>query len=157
MADRKRTNGKYHQWITNEGLIKLEGWAKSGLVDHQISKNIGIDPATLYTWKKRFPEIEEALRRGKEVVDFEVENALLRRALGYEYEEVKQIVEVAGEKNTGRERKRVEKTIKKVIPDTTACIFWLKNRKPEEWRDRPAEVKVDTDSLELLIKGLVDG
>lgn len=130
---RKGRRGKYHEWITKEGLLRLQGWARDGLVDTQIAENIGIAAGTLYDWKNRFPEIDEALKRGKEVVDRQVENALLKRALGYEYEEVKQIIE---KDDMGRDRKKVEKTLKQIAPDTTAQIFWLKNRKPKEWRDR---------------------
>ena len=125
--------GKYHEWITEEGLLKIEGWARDGLVDKQIAHNIGVTEQTLNNWKKKYPSLFEALKRGKEVIDRQVENALLKRALGYEYEEVKQIVE---KDEKGKDRKRIEKTVKQVIPDTTAQIFWLKNRKPEVWRDR---------------------
>lgn len=130
---RKRGPGKYHDWITEEGLLKIEGWARDGLTDEQISHNIGIHPSTLYEWQKKYPEITEALKKGKEVIDRQVENALLKRALGYEYEEIKQIIE---KDEKGRDRKRVEKITRHVLPDTTAQIFWLKNRKPNEWRDK---------------------
>lgn len=130
---RKRGPGKYHEWITEEGLFKIEGWARDGLTDEQIAHNIGIVPSTLYEWKKKHSKISEALKRGKEVIDRQVENALLKRALGYEYEEVKQIIE---KDEKGKDRKRIEKTVKQVIPDVTAQIFWLKNRKPHEWRDK---------------------
>jgi len=125
--------GKYHDWITEEGLLKIEGWARDGLTDEQISHNIGINPSTLYEWQKKYPKIAEALKKGKEVIDRQVENALLKRALGYEYEEVKQIIE---KDEKGKDRKRIEKTVKHIPPDTTAQIFWLKNRKPDVWRDR---------------------
>ena len=125
--------GKYHEWITEEGLLKIEGWARDGLVDKQIAHNIGVTEQTLNNWKKKYPSLFESLKRGKEVIDRQVENALLKRALGYEYEEVKIIVE---KDEKGNEKKRQEKVIKKVIPDTTAQIFWLKNRKPADWRDR---------------------
>ena len=124
--------GKYEYWLSPEGLLKLESWARDGLIDEQIAENIGINPATLYDWKKKYPEISESLKKGKEVVDIEVENALLKRALGYEYTETKTeeyMVE-------GVPVKRVTKTVKEVIPDTTAQIFWLKNRKPGQWRDK---------------------
>ena len=130
---KKKGPGKYRDWITQEGLLKIEGWARDGLTDEQISHNIGIHPSTLYDWQKKYSEIAEALKKGKEVIDRQVENALLKRALGYEYEEVKQIIE---KDEKGKDRKRIEKTIKQVIPDTTAQIFWLKNRKPDEWRRR---------------------
>ena len=127
--------GKYEQWLTPEGLLKIEGWARDGLTDEQIAENMGIVASTLYEWKKQYSEISEALKSGKEVVDRQVENALLKRALGYEYEEVKEKYENGF---------CVERTItkKEVVPDTTAQIFWLKNRKPQQWRDKQ-EVTVD--------------
>ena len=121
--------GKYEYWITPEGLLKIEGWARDGLTDEQIAENAGINPATLYVWKKKYPEISETLKRGKEVVDRQVENALLKRALGYEYEEVK-------EKFEGNVMTERTVTKKGVVPDVTAQIFWLKNRKREAWADR---------------------
>ena len=143
--------GKYHDWITKEGLLKIEGWARDGLTDKQIAHNIGITEQTLNNWKKRFPSLFEALKKGKEVIDRQVENALLKRALGYEYEEVKQIVE---KDEMGKDRKRVEKIKKVVLPDTTAQIFWLKNRKPAEWRDKQnleVEGNLDISSMDKLI------
>lgn len=128
----KMAKGKYEYWLTPEGLIKLEGWARDGLTDEQIAQNIGINPATLYVWKNNYPEISESLKKGKEVIDYEVENALLKRALGYEYTEIKTKTEegVVTEVTT---------TTKQVVPDVTAQIFWLKNRKPDLWRDKPED------------------
>jgi len=134
-VSKKRGLGKYHDWITEEGLLKIEGWAKDGLIDKEIADKIGINERTLTRWKDRFPELMSALKKGKEVVDRQVENALLKRALGYEYEEVKTIVEKSND-DPEKTKRKIEKTIKKVIPDVTAQIFWLKNRKPAEWRDR---------------------
>lgn len=140
--------GKYADWITEDGLLLLEGWARDGLTDEQIAHNAGIHPDTLYEWQKRFPVISDALKRGKAPVDIQVENALLKRALGYEYEEVTtEITETPYIDRRGRERirkqKHVKKTKKIVLPDTTAQIFWLKNRRPDKWRDKPAEVVND--------------
>lgn len=117
--------GKYEYWLMPEGLLKIEGWARDGLTDEQIAENMGISRSTLNSWKDKYPDISDTLKRGKEVVDRQVENALLKRALGYRYDEVTM--------ENGVETKRVTK---EVMPDTTAQIFWLKNRKPEEWRDR---------------------
>ena len=117
--------GKYQEWITEEGLIKIEGWAKDGLTDEQIAHNIGINVKTLYDWKNKYSNIRNTLKKGKEVVDREVENALLKRAMGYRYDEIT------------KEGGVVTKVVtKEVQPDTTAQIFWLKNRKPREWRDK---------------------
>ena len=122
---------KINEWLENDKLILLEGWARSGLTDEQIAKNIGINRTTLYDWKKKEVNIADALKKGKEVVDFEVENALLKRALGYEYEE-----------ETYENGILTKKVKKQVPPDTTAQIFWLKNRKPNNWKDR---VETDED------------
>ena len=124
--------GKYHRWIEEEGLTLIEGWARSGLTDEQIAHNIGIRRETLYDWINKFPNISHALKKGKEVADFEVENALYKSAIGYEYEEVKTHIEDSG----GGQKKRIEKTKKHVAPNVTAQIFWLKNRKSTEWRDK---------------------
>ena len=121
--------GKYQEWLEPDGLLKLEGYARDGLIDEQIAKNMGIALSTLKLWKNAHPAILAALKRGKEVIDIEVENALYKRAIGYTYEEVKE-----EEMPDGRVRRTV--TIKEVAGDTTAQIFWLKNRKPAEWRDK---------------------
>ena len=127
--------GKYAEWLTDEGLIKIEGWARDGLTDEQIATNIGISRKTLYEWMKKYSNICNTLKRGKEVVDRQVENALLKRALSYEYEETtsERFKDPVTGEETMVETKRVTK---QVAPDTTAQIFWLKNRKPAEWRDK---------------------
>lgn len=124
--------GKYQYWLTDDGRTLLQGWARDGLTDEQIAHNIGITAATLYVWKNKYPEISETLKKGKEVVDIHVENALLKRALGYEYTEER--VEISD-----KDGKKVIRTTKYIPPDTTAQIFWLKNRRPDRWRDRQEE------------------
>lgn len=120
---------KYTEWLTDEGLIKIEGWARDGLVDKQIAQNVGVSERTFTDWKKRFSSISSALKRGKEVVDRQVENALFKSAVGYEYTEVTKELTEAGMEVT-------KKVTKQVAPNPTSAIFWLKNRKPDEWRDR---------------------
>ena len=162
MSEKKASNrgshGKYGAWIAPEGLLKIQGWARDGLSDKQIAHNIGITQTTLYEWQKRFPELSETLKKGKEVVDREVENALLKRAMGYEYTEVTQ--EPVTDKDTGVTEMRVTKRVtKQIVPDVTAQIFWLKNRKPEEFRDkRDVELSgsVDLGSIIEKARGRVD-
>lgn len=122
--------GKYQEWLEPEGLLKIEGWARDGLTEEQIAENMGICRDTLYEWKKQFSDISDTLKKGKEIIDRQVENALLKRALGYEYEEISEKYELG----ILTERKVIKK---QVVPDTTAQIFWLKNRKPSDWRDKP--------------------
>ena len=95
------------------------------------------------TGKTGFSDISEALKKGKEVVDRQVENALLKRALGYTYAEITY--------EDGEETKRV---IKEVVPDTTAQIFWLKNRKPEVWRDKREITTDDNDQVMVFIEAM---
>lgn len=129
------SRGKFVEWLTPEGLIKIEGWARDGLTDEQIAGNIGISRSTLNEWKKKYTDISDTLKRGKEVVDRQVENALLKRALGYQFNEVTQ--EKTWSDELGIYEMSVTKIVtKEVNPDTTAQIFWLKNRKPKEWRDK---------------------
>ena len=127
--------GKYEDWLTEDGLLKVQGWARDGLSNEQIAHNMGVSAKTLCEWQNRFGEFRNAIKKGKEVVDREVENAMLKRALGYEYDEVTQ--EPVTDKDTGITEMRVTKRVtKQIVPDVTAQIFWLKNRKPEEFRDK---------------------
>lgn len=132
--------GKFEEWLTEEGLLKIEAWARNGLTDEQIAHNIGITKSTLYEWKKRFSAFSEALKKGKEVVDIQVENALLKRALGYTFTEVTKERVIDYDPKTGEaigsHMEITKEVTKEVQPDVTAQIFWLKNRKPDVWRDR---------------------
>lgn len=104
---------KIDEWLEPDKLILLEGWARDGLTYEQISNNIGIDTSTLWDWRKKESNISNALKKGREVVDFEVENALLKNALD---------------------------------GNVTAQIFWLKNRKKNEWREK---IEIPTNPQEL--------
>ncbi len=140
--------GKYQEWLEPEGLLKIEGWARDGLTDEQIADNIGISRSTLNSWKDKYSDISDTLKRGKEVVDRQVENALLKRALGYEYTETTR--EYIPELD---EMKTTKKVTKQVAPDTTAQIFWLKNRKPDKWRDklnRDCSSEDETEGVEII-------
>lgn len=133
--------GKYQKWLEKDNLVLLEGWARDGLTDEQIANNIGISRKTLSQWKNKYSDIGNALKKGKEVIDFEVENALLKRALGYEYEETNTIVEMTP---TGEKKQRVEKRKRIMAPDVGAISFWLKNRMPEKYRKMSKEFQNKT-------------
>lgn len=102
---------KIDEWLEKDKLILLEGWARDGLTFEQIANNMGINITTLRDWRKKEPTISTALKKGREVVDYEVENALLKSALE---------------------------------GNTTAQIFWLKNRKAREWREKVEIEKAET-------------
>lgn len=140
---RKKTGriGKYEQWLTDDGLLLLQGWARAGLTDAQIAHNCGITTVTLRQWKGKYASISSALKDGKEVIDLMVENALLKRALGFSYTET---TTETSDKN-GSTVRVVEKY---AVPDTTAQIFWLKNRKRLDWRDNE-RTEIERERLEL--------
>lgn len=120
--------GLYAQWRTPEGLTRLRGWARAGLTLDQIAKRVGVRRQTICEWSAKYPDIADALKRGREVIDLEVEETLLRRALGYDY------VERREERNADGNVEKTVTTVKHVPPDTGALAIWLKNRMGDEWR-----------------------
>lgn len=144
---------KVDYWLTDEGLILITGWARDGLTDEQIAKNIGISRSTLNEWKKKYPDISDTLKKNKGIVDFEVENALLKRALGYSYKEITR--EMVFDKVKEQYEMKVTKEVtKEVLPDTTAQIFWLKNRQVQKWRDKPEENSNSEEDKVVIINDL---
>jgi transposase-like protein len=131
--------------------VRAEKWAREGANDRQIAAKLGISESTFYQYVRTYAEFKQALKKGKAPVDTLVENSLLKRALGYEYTETKKVTR--GEKVV-----REESTTKQVVPDTTAQIFWLKNRKPAIWRDKQVlghELeKLSDEDLNKVITGL---
>lgn len=137
VAKKKRKGGRPSKYETHvlPRMVEIEGWARDGLIDEQIAKNLGVALSTFMTYKKKYPELSDALKRNKEVADREVENALFKRAVGYKYEEITR--ELKKDPDTDELSLVVTKVVtKEVVPDVTAQIFWLKNRKPKEWRDK---------------------
>lgn len=109
-------------WLEDKNnLILLEGWARDGLTNEQIAHNIGIGERTLYEWINKFPQVSQALKKGKEVIDYIIENDLFKKA-------------------------HEEKNL-------LAMIFWLKNRRPDKWRDKPVE-KIDLEDIPIIIDNI---
>lgn len=123
-------------------LAEIEGWCREGIYYQEMCNRLGCSLATFMKWKAEKSEFSEILKKGREVVDLQVENALLKAAQGYEYEEVIEEYFIDGKKIDPKDKKARpdkihRKTIKKHQPaNTTAQIFWLKNRQPEKWNDR---------------------
>lgn len=140
-------------------MLRLEAWARDGLTDEQIAHNMDINVATLYRYKQSHCEICNALKRGKEIVDIQVENALLRKAMGISKTVVKPIKVKEVLYDNGKrisEKEHIEYAEEEIYipPDTTAQIFWLKNRLPDKWRDKPTTE--NTDIMEKLDKVIGD-
>lgn len=126
-----------NEWLTPENKTRIRGWCLDGLIDKQIYKNMGISRTTFYKWKSENSEFADLLKRGKEIADREVENALFKSATGF----------------MGPDDKYYP-------PNTTAQIFWLKNRKKDDWKDkREQDVSVSTPisdtamKVEAILKG----
>lgn len=133
------------KWLTEPKLMLIKCWARDFTLG-DIANKMGITIQTLKAWRDRYPEIEEAISEGKEEVDYKVENALLKRALGYTTTDVKTII--GPPDKDGNRKVRVEKTEKEIPPDTVAIMAWLNNRKPDQWkrnRDNVYQTK-DEDS-----------
>ena len=133
-------------------MLLLEAWARDGLTDEQISNKMGISARTFYEYRNKYPQIMQSLKRGKEVIDFEVENALLKKAKGFyvpikKHFKVKKVLVENGTRKEIEELVEVEEQLY-VPPDTTAQIFWLKNRKTEQWRDKKEYVPEPTERME---------
>lgn len=133
--------GKYEYWKSKEGLLKLSAYARDGLTDEQIAAKIGISRSTLSEWKKKYPDISDTIKKDKEIPDIHVENALYKAALGYNASikkavKVKKIEYDKGKKISEHEEiVIVEETIH-VPANVKAQMFWLKNRKPDVWKER---------------------
>ncbi len=129
------------------------------MTDAQIATKVGISPRTYYEWQARFPQISQAIKKGKAPVDTQVENALLKRALGYSYTETTTDFELIDTGNVDEDGKPImEKKIKnvrsvkkEVAPDVGAAAFWLKNRRPDRWREkREEQIQVTSADYSLL-------
>ncbi len=161
-------------WITDDGLLRIKGWARDGLTDAQIAVNIGVSYTTFKGWMKNYPPILTALKEGKAPVDTEAEDALIKLAMGHTVTvrkpiKLKEVQEgkIKGQEGRGRiEKERIEYADEEVYvpPNATALIFWLKNRKPELWRDKRESVggggfdKPDAyDALSKSLRELAEG
>lgn len=126
-----------NEWLTPENKTRIRGWCLDGLIDKQIYKNMGISRTTFYKWKSENSEFADLLKRGKEIANREVENALFKSATGF-----------------------IGPDDKYYPPNTTAQIFWLKNRKKDDWKDkREQDVSITTPisdtamKVEAILKG----
>lgn len=119
------------EWIKEDNLLLLEGWSRDGYTLTDIANRIGITYERLRQWRKQYPEIDRALRNGREIIDYKVENALLKSALGYKTKEVK-ITTVMRKGHVVETIK--ETTDKEQAPNVYAIQCWLFNRLPDKWK-----------------------
>ena len=111
--------------------VEAERLAEQGLINMEIAKGLGISSTVLYEWMKEYPTFTESIKRGKSLSDQKVVESLYKRATGFTFTETKRV-------DDGNSV-RIESVVKCVPPDTTACIYWTKNRMGQEWRDKRVE------------------
>lgn len=142
--------GKYADWLEPEGLGLLTAWAREGLDYQQMADNMGVSASTFRLWREKYPAISAAVKHGRAHAVAEVENALHRRAVGYTVE-VRRAIKlrrVEYDPQTQRKIREYEELAtgieeQHVPPDTTAQIFYLTNRKPEDWKRNRVEAVAD--------------
>lgn len=144
---------KYQEWVNDpDKRTLLSGWARKGLSDEQIAKNIGISRSTLNEWKKKYPVISDTLKKSKEIADTEVENALFKKCIGHIVKlkktfKVKKIeFNEAGRKIKEEEHLENGEDEVYIPPDTKAIIFWLTNRVKDDWKER--QITQETEEQE---------
>jgi hypothetical protein len=129
MAKKKAgRKSKYQLLEIDEKLPLIEGWIRDGYTEKSIAASLGVAEKTFNEWKLQYPQLKQSLKKGREFQDRLVENKLLQKISGYEAEETEVI-----ESDNGT---TVKRKTKHISPDTTAIIFWLKNRLPEKWADK---------------------
>lgn len=137
-----------YESVVKPNLELIEGWLLNGITEREIARRLHIAHSTFQAYKQQFPDFSDRLKKGRELADIRVENALFRSAVGFEYEEVKTEYYENGKKvlqnndPDAKQSKKITKVTRKVPGDVTAQIFWLKNRRPDKWRDRK---EIDTN------------
>ena len=151
MASEKKTKNECiaTEWLEEDNLMLLECWARDGYTFQDIANRIGISISTLRMWRAQYPDIDNALKKGREIIDYKVENALLKSALGYKTKEVKVTTTI-------RYGKTVE-TVKEVIdkeqaPNVSAIQCWLYNRLPQKWKkNRDQLIELDDEDTKIQV------
>ena len=171
---KKKNKGGRPPALSSKNLEQIELLAGFGLIDRQIAQVLGICEKTLNNYKKK-PEFLQSLKKGKLLADVEVIKSLHKRATGYTYDEVTREPVILEKVVGGKKKKKVESTklvitkivTKQVAPDTTAGIYWSKNRMKkdqgykDDWRDKQelalsGEVKTDRSEVMAELGALDD-
>lgn len=153
MASEKKTKNECiaTEWLEEDNLMLIECWARDGYTFQDIANRIGVSISTLRMWRGQYPEINDALKKGREIIDYKVENALLKSALGYKTKEVK----VTTTMRYGKVVETVkEVTDKEQAPNVSAIQCWLFNRLPDKWkrnRDNLIELNEEDTKIQVTV------
>lgn len=142
-----------------ENLIRIESWARDGLNDKQIAENIGYNETYFSELKGKITELSEAIKKGRTPVDFAIENKMYDKAFGLKIKtqqaiKLKDVYYDEEGRRCEKEGVEIVELEQEVPPDTTAGIFWLKNRKPEQWNRPAPRIEEDDDIPKNPSKGI---
>lgn len=126
-------------WLEADGLILLESWARDGYTIQDIATRVGVSQQRFRVWMNKYPEIKKAVNNGRELVDYKVENALLKSALGYKTREVKVTAKIKNGKVVEETKETVDKEF---APNVSACQVWLYNRVPKKWKNMNSRANI---------------
>lgn len=151
----KQRKSRVDQLFNEDTLILIEGLARDGYTNQDIAHRLGIEPSVLYNAKRERPEINEAINRGKEIVDYKVENALLKSALGYKTKETKVTTIMRYGKVVEEQKETLEK---EVAPNSISCQVWLYNRCPDKWKRNRDKLLEDEEeaTIQVTVKRATD-
>lgn len=151
MASEKKTKNECiaTEWLEEDNLMLLECWARDGYTFQDIANRIGISISTLRGWRVQYPDIDNALKKGREIIDYKVENALLKSALGYKTKEVKVTTTIRFGKTVETIK---EVTDKEQAPNVSAIQCWLYNRLPNKWKkNRDQLIELDDEDTKIQV------
>ena len=151
MASEKKTKNECiaTAWLEEDNLMLLECWARDGYTFQDIANRIGISISTLRGWRVQYPDIDNALKKGREIIDYKVENALLKSALGYKTKEVKVTTTIRFGKTVETIK---EVTDKEQAPNVSAIQCWLYNRLPNKWKkNRDQIIELDEEDTKIQV------
>ena len=151
----KQRKSRVDQLFNEDTLILIEGLARDGYTNQDIAHRLGIEPSVLYNAKRERPEINEAINRGKQIVDYKVENALLKSALGYKTKETKVTTIMRYGKVVEEQTETLEK---EVAPNSISCQVWLYNRCPDKWKRNRDKLLEDEEeaTIQVTVKRATD-
>lgn len=137
------------EWLEEDNLMLLECWARDGYTFQDIANRIGIAVSTLRMWRMQYKDIDNALKKGREIIDYKVENALLKSALGYHTKEVKVTTTIRYGKTVETIK---EVTDKEQAPNVSAIQCWLYNRLPNKWKkNRDQLIELDDEDTKIQV------
>lgn len=151
----KQRKTRIDQLFDEDTLVLIEGLARDGYTNQDIAGRLGIEPSVLYNAKRERPEINAAINRGKQVVDYKVENALLKSALGYKTKETKVTTIMRYGKVVEEQKETLEK---EVPPNSISCQVWLYNRCPDKWKRNRDKLLEDEEeaTIQVTVKRATD-